>query len=277
MSLLQAIVLGLLQGLTEFLPVSSSGHIELGKVLLQVENPENVTFSVIVHAATVLSTMVVFRRDIANLLIGLLRFENNEETRYTGLLLLSMIPVGVVGVFFKDEVESFFSGNLLLVGSMLLVTALLLVLSMKLPHQHRGIHPGSALLIGLAQAVAVLPGISRAGATISTALMLGVDRAQAARFSFLMVLAPIIGATLLEVKDILEGEAEAAAGQVEILPLMAGFLAAFISGVLACHWMIALVRKAQLSYFALYCAIVGTVAIVSGILLHEPNATALGF
>lgn len=275
MSLVQAIILGLLQGLTEFLPVSSSGHIELGKVLLQVEDPDNVTFSVIVHAATVLSTMVVFRRDIANLLVGLLRFENNEETRYVGLLLLSMIPVGIIGVFFKDEVEAFFSGNLLLVGSMLLVTALLLVLSMKLPHRHQGVHPGNALIIGLAQAFAVLPGISRSGATISTALMLGVDRSQAARFSFLMVLAPIIGATLLEVKDIVEGEA--ATGQAEMLPLVAGFLAAFISGVLACQWMIALVRKAQLTYFALYCAIVGIVAIVSGILLHEPNATALGF
>jgi undecaprenyl-diphosphatase len=265
MSVLQALILGLLQGLTEFLPVSSSGHIELGKVLLQVDEVDNVTFSVMVHAATVLSTIIVFRRDIAGLLVGLLALRWNDDTRYVGLLLLSMLPVGIVGLFFKDEVEAFFTGNLLLVGLMLWVTALLLILSMKLPHRHEGIKPTNALLIGLAQAVAVLPGISRSGATISTALMLGVDRAQAARFSFLMVLAPILGATLLEVKDLLEAP-QAGGGDAGWLPLGVGFLAAFLSGVIACQWMIALVRRAQLSYFALYCALIGSTAIVFALL-----------
>ena len=204
MDLLQALILGIIQGLTEFLPVSSSGHLEIGKVLLGVDVEESLSFSIAVHGATVFSTILVFRKDIVILLKGLFRFQWNEETRFIAMILLSMIPVGLVGVFFKDSVESLFTGNLLLVGSMLLITATLLALSMAIKNKReKEIGFFDALIIGVAQAFAVLPGISRAGATIATGLMLGKKRPEVARFSFLMVLLPILGANLL---DIVKGD-----------------------------------------------------------------------
>ncbi len=263
MDLIQALILGIIQGLTEFLPVSSSGHLEIGKVLLGVEVKESLSFSIAVHGATVLSTIVVFWKDIVTLVKGLLKFKWNEETRFIALLVISMIPVGLVGVFFQDKVESLFNGNILLVGLMLIVTAILLTLSMVIKHKHeRDITFGDALLIGIAQALAVIPGISRSGATIATGLMLGKRRADVARFSFLMVLIPILGANFL---DIISGDFSSEQG-VGIWALVVGFIAAFAVGLVACKVMISLVKQKRLIWFALYCAVVGAIAIGTYIL-----------
>lgn len=260
MTFWEALLLGILQGLTEFLPVSSSGHLELGKVLLGVETRETFTFTILVHGATVLSTIVVFWQDLVKILKGFFRFQWNEETKFVLQILISMVPVGILGVFFKEEIESFFSGNLLLVGPMLLVTALLLFFSSRAPDKGRPINFRDAFVIGLFQALAVIPGISRSGSTISAGLLLGNRRAEVARFSFLMVLLPVIGANIL---DILSYE-PTTNGQEAILPLLVGFTAAFISGLLACRWMIRLVQKGRLIDFAIYCMIIGTIAIVAG-------------
>jgi undecaprenyl-diphosphatase len=263
MDILQALILGIIQGLTEFLPVSSSGHLEIGKVLLGVNVEETLSFSIAVHGATVLSTIAVFRKDIASIVAGLFRFSWNEETRMVAMIIFSMIPVAIVGVFFKDHVEAMFTGNLLLVGSMLLVTAMLLLLSTVIKHKkEKPINFFDAFIIGIAQAVAVIPGISRAGATIATGLMLGKNKAEVARFSFLMVLIPILGANFL---DILKGDfsSEAATG---MLPLIVGFIAAFFVGYLACSWMVSLIKKGKLLWFAIYCAVVGLISIASFIL-----------
>ncbi|MDQ8201723.1 undecaprenyl-diphosphate phosphatase [Pelagicoccus sp. SDUM812003] len=256
MSLLESIILGIIQGLTEFLPVSSSGHLELGKVILGIETTEDVSFTVVVHGATVLSTIAIFWRDILGLFRGLFSSDWNESKRYIAMLLFSSLPVIFIGLFFKEEVESLFNGNVLLVGSMLLLTGCLLSFTYYTPKEGGPVTFKSALIIGISQAIAVMPGISRSGSTIATALLLGVDKAKAARFSFLMVLIPIIGANC---KDILDGGmAESTVGAV---PLIAGFIAAFISGVLACRWMISIVTRGKLIYFAIYCFIVGTIAI----------------
>lgn len=263
MDLLQALILGIIQGLTEFLPVSSSGHLEIGKVLLGVDVEESLSFSIAVHGATVFSTILVFRKDIVILLKGLFRFQWNEETRFIAMILLSMIPVGLVGVFFKDSVESLFTGNLLLVGSMLLITATLLALSMAIKHKReKEIGFFDALIIGVAQAFAVLPGISRAGATIATGLMLGKKRPEVARFSFLMVLLPILGANLL---DIVKGDFSSEAG-VGIAAIVVGFIAAFVVGFIACRWMVSLIKQGKLIWFAIYCSVVGLISIFSVIL-----------
>ena len=262
MNWLEALILGLVQGLTEFLPVSSSGHLELGKVILGVDAENSLMFTVVVHGATVLSTIVVFYKDILNLLRGLLSFKWNEETRYILKIFVSMIPVAIVGIFFKDEVESFFTGNLVFVGSMLLVTAVLLTFTYLKKSNTRKVNFIDAFVIGVAQAMAVLPGISRSGSTIATGLMLGNRKDTIARFSFLMVLIPIIGANM---KDLLGGEMTQNAG-VSPLALLIGFLAAFISGLLACKWMINIVKKGKLIYFAIYCVIIGTTAIVFGMI-----------
>ena len=261
MGILEAIILGIIQGLTEFLPVSSSGHIELGKVLLNAAQKEDpLLFSIVVHAATALSTMVVYWKDILQILRDLFKFEWNDSTRFAALVLLSMIPAGVVGLLFKDELEQFFTGNLLLVGAMLWVTALLLWFSARSRPTDRPLNGVQAFLIGIAQAIAILPGISRSGATISTALLQGVDREQAARFSFLMVLPLILGAALLELKDYLEAD-PASTADISPAALGLGFLAAFLAGLVACRWMIALVKRSKLHYFAIYCLIVGGLAI----------------
>jgi len=262
MNWLEALLLGLIQGLTEFLPVSSSGHLELGKVILGVEAESSLVFTVLVHGATVLSTIVVFHKDIFRLIKGLFAFRWNDETRYIAKIFFSMIPIGIVGLFFKDEVESFFTGNLVLVGSMLLITATMLLFTHFKKSNTRNITFLDSLIIGVAQAFAVLPGISRSGSTISTGLIIGNKKADVAQFSFLMVLIPIIGANF---KDIFDGEMTGGNG-IGIIPLAVGFLAAFISGLLACKWMIGIVKKGKLIYFSVYCYIVGITAILFGII-----------
>ena len=288
MSWIEAILLGIVQGLTEFLPVSSSGHLAIGKALFGIETAD-LSFEVIVHAATVLATIVVFWKDILALLQGLFKFKFNAETRYICLILLSMIPVFIVGMFFKDQVESIFGSGLLVVGFALLVTAFLLFLSETLEVRRAVQIPGqagndgnaagndgraagsdgspkgeqkmtwkSALWMGLAQAVAVIPGLSRSGSTIATGLICGVKKEEVTRFSFLMVLIPILGEAFL---DVVGGDF--AQSSVGVLPLILGFLAAFVSGLFACRVMIAMVKKARLRWFALYCAIVGLICIVS--------------
>ncbi len=257
MNWFEALILGLLQGLTEFLPVSSSGHLELGKVLLGIDAEHSLMFTVVVHGATVLSTIVVFYKDILKLISGLFAFKWNEETRYIFKIFFSMIPVAIVGVFFKDEVESFFTGNTAFVGAMLLVTASLLAFTYFKKSNTRKITFIDSLIIGVAQAFAVLPGISRSGSTIATGLLLGNKRENVARFSFLMVLIPIIGANL---KDLASGEMTSNQS-IGAVPLLVGFLTAFISGLLACKWMIGIVKKGKLIYFAIYCLIIGLLAI----------------
>lgn len=264
MSILEAIILGIIQGLTEFLPVSSSGHLELAKIMfgLEAAGEESMLFTISLHAATALSTVVVFRRDIADIFIGLFQFKWNEETRFATLILVSMIPVFFIGVFFKDEIEALFSGNVLLVGGSLLFTALLLFSTTRIPQKEGKVTFARALWIGIAQAVAVLPGVSRSGSTISVALLAGVSRERAARFSFLMVLPVIFGAIVLDAQDFVEAQPERTIGNAA---LIVSFLAAFIAGVLACRWMIKIVKRSKLDYFAYYCAIVGVAAIVYGL------------
>ncbi|MDY0077990.1 MAG: undecaprenyl-diphosphate phosphatase [Bacteroidales bacterium] len=254
---IEALILGLVQGLTEFLPVSSSGHLELGKYLLGV-NPENsLVFTVVVHGATVLSTIVVFRKDIWEILKGMLVLSWNSSWKFVVSIVISMIPVLVVGLYFKDYVESFFSGNIRFVGMMLIVTAALLALTHFKKSHDRKINFLDAFTIGIAQTIAVLPGISRSGATISTGLLLGNKRELVARFSFLMVLIPIIGANVL---DLFKGEMNSETG-VGALALIVGFVAAFVAGLLACKWMINIVKKGKLIYFAAYCLVIGLLAI----------------
>ncbi|MDX8553920.1 undecaprenyl-diphosphate phosphatase [Tenacibaculum sp. 1B UA] len=258
MDLLEAIILGVIQGLTEFLPVSSSGHLELAKALFGDTSvpQESLTFTVVLHAATALSTIVVFRKEIAEIFKGLFQFTWNEEMQFSVKIVLSMIPAVIIGLAFEKELESFFGGKILLVGFMLLVTAVLLLLADKAKNTNKSVSFKNSVIIGISQAIAMLPGISRSGATISTSVLLGVDRTKAARFSFLMVVPLILGKVA---KDILSGDINFQSS--EIIPLSAGFIAAFISGLLACTWMIALVKKSKLSYFSLYCAIVGLIAI----------------
>jgi undecaprenyl-diphosphatase len=260
MTYLQAIILGIIQGLTEFLPVSSSGHIQLGEAVLGVETTESLSFTVIVHAATVLSTMVVFWKDIAHILQGLVRREG-AAWRFAGMVVLSMIPAVVVGLGFEEQLEGLFGEDLTIVGACLLVTAVLLLLTSVAPTGSKDLSFGRAAIVGLAQAIAILPGISRSGSTISTALYLGVDKSKATQFSFLMVIPLILGATLVDLKDM----AEAPAG--ESLPagiLLAGFAAAFVAGLFACQAMVRIVQRGKLWYFAVYCAIVGVLALVLG-------------
>jgi undecaprenyl-diphosphatase len=259
MTWIEALILGLVQGLTEFLPVSSSGHLEIGKVLLNVELKEDLTFTVLVHFATVLSTITVFFSEIRDMVRGLFEFKWNAETRYILKILLSMIPVLVVGILFREEVESLFSGNLLLVGVALLITATLLVSTQIVKADTKKIPFLDAFIMGIAQAAAVIPGISRSGATISTGLLLKNGRSEVARFSFLMVLLPIIGAALLDILSLSStpGEPAVSAGI-----LVTGFLAAYVSGFIACRWMIRLVKRGNLYWFAIYCAVAGIISIV---------------
>ncbi len=260
MNWIEALILGLVQGLTEFLPVSSSGHLEIGKALLQIEARDNLTFSIVVHGATVLSILVVFFNDLKKLLTESLTFRYNESSSYLLKIILSMVPVAIVGVFFKSEVEAFFTGNIVFVGAMLLITATLLTISFFIRRGSRNIGYLDAFIIGIAQAFAVLPGISRAGATITTALFLGNKREEAARFSFLMVILPIIAANFLD----LLGQEPASSEGVGWFPLLVGFIAAFVSGLIACRWMLSIVRKGKLLYFGIYCLVVGTIAIIFG-------------
>ena len=259
MTWLDALWLGLLQGLTEYLPVSSSGHLEIANTLLGIQGSDNLTFAVVVHAATVCSTLVVLWREIAGLFAGVFRFHWNEETQYVAKIFLSMIPVGIVGLFFKEEVESVFGNGLLVVGSMLLVTALLLTFAhYARPRRKEKISYKDAIIIGLAQACAVMPGLSRSGTTIATGLMLGDKKEQVARFSFLMVIIPILGEALLE---LMKGELSPAESGISVSAMIVGFLAAFVSGCVACKWMLRLVQNGKLVWFALYCVLMAAFCI----------------
>ena len=259
MSGLEAIILGFVQGLTEFLPVSSSGHLTIGKELLGIES-SNLKFEVIVHAATVTSTIVVFNKEILNLIKGFFRFKLNDETNYIIKIAISMIPVFIIGIFFKEYVEEIFGSGLLIVGLSLLLTATLLALTNIIKPREREITKKDAFIIGVAQAIAVLPGLSRSGATISTGMMLGVKKEEIAKFSFLMVLVPVLGEAFLE---LFSGEFTAAASGISITSLILGFVSAFVSGLFACKVMINLVKKAKLTGFAIYCAIIGVLCLVS--------------
>ncbi|MUU78558.1 undecaprenyl-diphosphate phosphatase [Winogradskyella endarachnes] len=259
MEIIDAIILGIIQGLTEFLPVSSSGHLELGKAILGDNSvpKESLLFTVVLHFATALSTIVIFRKDILLIIKGVLKFEWNEDLQFVSKIALSMIPAVIVGVFFEEQLEQLFNGNILLVGCMLIITAVLLYLADKAKDTQKKVSFSNAFVIGISQAVAMLPGISRSGATISTSVILGNDKTKAARFSFLMVVPLIFGKIA---KDLLGGELTYDSSNFTALSV--GFIAAFVAGLFACTWMIALVKKSKLSYFAIYCLIVGIVAII---------------
>lgn len=263
MSFFQAIILGIIQGLTEFLPVSSSGHVEIGTVLFNVSTSENLLFITVIHGATALSTIVVYRKDILSILRDLMLFRYNESMAFSMKILVSTIPVLILGIFFMNEVEGLFGGRIGLVGTMLVVTSVLLFFANRAGNYKKEMTYPKAVVIGIAQALAVMPGISRSGATISTALMLGVDREKATRFSFLMVLIPIIGAMLLDMIQMVR-EPGLSRG-ISLYALFAGFISAFISGFIACKWMISIVKRGKLSYFAIYCLIIGLSAVVYSI------------
>lgn len=258
MSLLEAIILGIVQGLTEFLPVSSSGHLELGKALLGDTSvpQESMMFTIVQHFATALSTLVIYRKECARIFAGLFQFRYNDECRFSLKIILSMIPAAAVGVLFNDEIEQLFDRQILLVGIMLWLTGLLLFVADRAKNTEKDVSFLHAAVIGISQAIAILPGISRSGATISTSVLLGVDRSKAASFSFLMVVPLILGKIA---KDMLDGALTLSDDHIGVLA--AGFVAAFITGLIACNWMISLVRKAQLTWFSYYCFIVGTLAI----------------
>lgn len=256
MTYFEAIILGILQGLTEFLPVSSSGHLAIGNSLFHLDTYSSFYFTIAVHGATVLSTIVVFRKEIWDLISGTLKFRMNSETTYVLKIILSMIPVGIVGVLYKDQVEHLFNGNILFIGLMLLVTAAILAIAHFIRKRNREIGYKAALIIGIAQAIAVIPGISRSGSTIATGLIIGNRKDEIAKFSFLMVLIPVLGANILE---ILSGDA--GSSSVNFGVVIAGFIAAFISGYIACKWMISLVRRSKLIWFSIYCAVVGLITV----------------
>ncbi len=261
MNWFEALVLGLIQGFTEYLPVSSSGHLAIGASLFGINGEDNLEFTVLVHVATVLSTLLVLWKEIDWILNGLFKFRMNEETKYFINIVVSMIPVGIVGVFFKDKIESIFGSGLLIVGLMLILTAILLTFSYYAkPRQKQRISVVDALIIGIAQACAVMPGLSRSGSTIATGILLGNKKESLAQFSFLMVIPPILGEALLDVLKGLKGEQ--AFDGVDTLPLVVGFVAAFLSGCIACKWMINVVKKGKLIYFGIYCAIAGVITAV---------------
>ncbi len=261
MDWLEAFILGIIQGLTEFLPVSSSGHLEIAKALFGNSHmpDESMLMTVVLHAATALSTIVVFWKDILEILNGILKWKWNEEMKFAFKIAISMIPAGLVGLLLEPKIESLFNGQVILVGFMLIVTGILLFVADKAKTTKKNVGFRNAFIIGIAQAIAILPGVSRSGATISTSVLLKIDRAKAARFSFLMVVPLILAKMFL---DIFSGEL--AQTTIGAIPLIVGFLAAFLTGAAACVWMIKLVKKAQLKYFAFYCFIVGLLAIVLG-------------
>ncbi len=270
MSWIEGLILGLIQGLTEFLPVSSSGHLEIGKHVLGVEASDNLAFTVLVHGATVLSTLVVFRKDIADLLLGFFRFQWNDETKYILKIAVSMIPIAIVGLFFKEGVEAIFDipNIIMLVGFMLLLTAILLGFAYYKKAGDKEISFLHAFIIGISQTIAVLPGLSRSGATIATGLLLGNRRSEMARFSFLMVLIPILGENLLSLVSAIKNTS--GLNETMNIPgagvLIVSFLAAFLSGLFACKWMINIVKRGKLIYFAAYCALIGLIAITASFL-----------
>ena len=269
MNWIEALILGIVQGLTEYLPVSSSGHLQIGQHLLGVEEVGGLTFDIVVHVATVLSTLVVLWKEVTWIFKGLFKWKGrmNEEQKYALNILISMIPIGIVGLFFKDDIDEIFQGSLIIVGICLLVTATLLALThFYRPQEKEHISPLHAFAIGIAQSIAVLPGLSRSGCTIATGLLLGNSKKTLAQFSFLMVIPPILGEALIDFKHLVAPSAEyiaehGEAAQIPVIALVVGFLAAFVSGCFACKWMIAFVKRAKLIYFAIYCAVVSILAI----------------
>ena len=259
MSILEAIILGIIQGLTEFLPVSSSGHLQLTDAILKggSAHEENMLMTVVLHFATALSTLVIFRKEVMEIIRGIFRFKWNDEMKFSVMIILSMIPAVIVGVVFNDEIKALFSGQILLVGLMLIITGGILFLADRAKKTKLNVGFLQAIIIGVSQAIAILPGISRSGATISTAVLLGIDRESAARFSFLMVVPLIFGAIAKDVMD-----ESFRTSSIDMLPLIMGFICAFLTGLVACKWMIALVRRAKLKYFAFYCFAVGSGAII---------------
>jgi len=260
MDIIDSLILGVIQGLTEFLPVSSSGHLELGKALLGDTSlpKESMIFTVVLHFATALSTIVVFRKDLLEIIVDLTKFEWNVNTQFVFKIAVSMLPAVIIGLLFESQLESLFSNNISLVGAMLIVTGLLLLLADRAQNTTKNVNFKNAFTVGLAQAIAMLPGISRSGATISTAVLLGIDKTKAARFSFLMVIPLIFGKIF---KDLLSGELTYDSTQLTTLSI--GFISAFLSGLLACTWMIKLVKNSKLKYFALYCGLIGVLAVCS--------------
>ena len=256
MEIINAIILGIIQGLTEFLPVSSSGHLEIFKAILGEENiaKKSMLMTVVLHFATAVSTIIIFRKDLIKLFTGLFQFKNNSAFRFSLKIISSMIPAAIIGVCFNTKIENFFNGDLLLVGGMLIVTALLLFFADHAKPSIKNVGVKDAVLIGIAQAIAILPGISRSGATISTSVMLGIDKEEAARFSFLMVVPLIFGKMA---KDIFSGQITLT--DTDFLPLIIGFIFAFLTGLFACTWMIKLVKNSQLKYFAYYCLTIGVI------------------
>ncbi len=267
MNEIQALLLGLVQGLTEYLPVSSSGHLAILSNFFGLDGESSLTFTVAVHVATVMSTLIILWKEIWELLKGVFDTKTplwNDARRYATAIIISMIPVAIVGFCFKDQVEEVFGNGLLIVGICLLVTAALLIFSYYAkPRQKEEIGMLDAFVIGIAQAAAVLPGLSRSGSTIATGLLLGNKKEKLAQFSFLMVIPPILGEALLDVMKAVKGSAETATVAIPTSSYIIGFLAAFISGCIACKWMINLVKKGKLVYFGIYCAIVGTLLIAS--------------
>ena len=263
MEIINAIILGIIQGLTEFLPVSSSGHLEIAKAILGEGKvgEESLLMTVVLHFATALSTIIIFRKDLIEIFSGLFQFKNNEAFQFSLKIVLSMIPATLVGVFFNDEIEALFGGALTLVGVMLLLTGLLLFMADKAKASEKNVGIKDAILIGISQAIAILPGISRSGATISTSVLLGIDKEKSARFSFLMVVPLIFGKMA---KDILSGGISTT--DTNFLPLIIGFIFAFFTGMFACKWMIKLVKNSQLKYFAYYCFAIGSIVIATSLL-----------
>lgn len=262
MSYLEPLILGIIQGLTEFLPVSSSGHLEIGKALFDNESVghESLFLTLVLHFGTALSTVVVFRKDLFELVKSLVQFKSSENNRFSLKILLSMLPAIIVGLFLQQQIEQLFSSNLLLVGFMLVLTSILLFLADRPKKNNKQVSYANALVLGIVQAVAILPGISRSGSTIACAVLLGIEREKAARFSFLMVLPLIFGSMAKTVMDY-----EGSQGNTDLFALFIGFGAAFISGIMACRWMIAIVKNSQLKYFSYYCILVGVLTLVYGL------------
>jgi undecaprenyl-diphosphatase len=260
MNWLEAIVLGLIQGLTEFLPVSSSGHLELGKYLFGIDPEANFYFSIIVHGATVLSTILVLWKEIADLIKGFFRFQWNEETVYIVKILISMVPTAFAGFFLNEIAEKYFTGNMISLGFQFIITAVLLFMTFIIKPKERPIGFFDAFIIGISQAIAILPAISRSGSTIATGMMLGNKKSDIAKFSFLMVLVPVIGANLIEIKS-----RDFNTGGTSLIVIIIGFLTAFVSGYFACKWMINLVKKGNLGWFAVYCIAAGVFSILLGL------------
>ena len=259
MDYFEAIILGIVQGLTEFLPISSSGHLEISKAILgnDFSNKESLLFTIVLHFATALSTIVFFRKDISQIILGLFDREDKESSKFSISIIISMIPAVLIGLFFEETINSFFNGNLILVAVMLYVTSILLYLSDIIKLDSKEITFKNSFLIGLAQAIAILPGISRSGATIATAVVIGIDREKAARFSFIMVIPLIFGSMFKSIID--NGGLEFT--NYNLISVLLGFISAFITGLLACKWMISLVKKSKLYYFSIYCFVVGSIII----------------